>query len=52
MVGNDAVEDGAAEEAGIRTFLITDHLENGREEELRLPHGSFTEVRSWLGLRC
>lgn len=50
MVGNDAVEDTAAEAAGIRTFLITDCLENAPEGELSVPHGSWNELRNWLGL--
>ena len=50
LVGNDAVEDAAALKTGMEVFLITDCLENGREEELSVPHGSFPEVRRWLGL--
>jgi FMN phosphatase YigB (HAD superfamily) len=50
MIGNDAVEDAAAAETGMQVFLITDCLENGTEDALTVPHGSFADARSWLGL--
>ena len=50
MIGNDAVEDTAALACGMQVFLITDCLENGRPEELTVPHGGFAEVRKWLGI--
>jgi HAD superfamily hydrolase (TIGR01549 family) len=42
MVGNDAVEDGAAAKLGIATYLITDCLLNQKNISLdSIPHGSF-----------
>ena len=50
LVGNDAVEDAAAAETGMQVFLITDCLENGTEDALTVPQGSFADARTWLGL--
>jgi FMN phosphatase YigB (HAD superfamily) len=50
LIGNDAVEDTAAMQAGIRVFLITDCLENGTEDSLTVPNGGFEDARRWLGL--
>lgn len=50
LIGNDAKEDVAAETVGIRTFLLTDCLENGKEEELTVAHGGFKALREWLNL--
>ncbi len=51
MVGNDAIEDMAAREAGTEVFLLTDCLLNkdGRDIE-QYPHGSVKELRAYLGL--
>jgi FMN phosphatase YigB (HAD superfamily) len=50
LIGNDAVEDVAAAETGMQVFLITDCLENGTEDALTVPHGSFADARTWLVL--
>jgi len=42
MVGNDAVEDCAAEQLGMKVFLLTDCLINKENADLsRYPHGDF-----------
>jgi len=49
MVGNDALEDMAAETLGIKTFLLTDCLINRKEQPLdRWPRGGFDELSVWL----
>ena len=49
MVGNDAVEDTAAAEAGMRVFLVTDCLLNpGGKDISAWPHGDFDALRAWL----
>lgn len=49
MVGNDAVEDMAAREAGMAVFLLTDCLINREGRELgQYPNGSFPELMDFL----
>ena len=49
MVGNDAVEDIAAQEAGIRVFLLTDCLINKNNQDIsQYPHGSFPELMDYI----
>ncbi len=51
MVGNDAVEDVAAEKLGIKFFLLTDCLINKKGEDIsRLPNGGFSELRKFFGI--
>lgn len=50
MVGNDATEDLAAAEAGLRVFLLTDCLINREGKDLAAyPHGGFPELLAYLG---
>lgn len=49
MVGNDVIEDLAAEKAGIKTFLITDCLINKENKDISAcPHGDFDALRDYL----
>lgn len=49
MVGNDAREDTAAEEVGMRVFLLTDCLINSDGRDLsRYPRGGFAELEAFL----
>lgn len=49
MVGNDAVEDTAAQEVGIKVFLLTDCLINKKDEDIsKYPNGSFTELIAYI----
>jgi len=51
MVGNDAREDTAAMQVGIDVYLITHSLLNRDNMDLsRIPHGSFADLQTWLGL--
>ncbi|MCR5268268.1 MAG: HAD family hydrolase [Lachnospiraceae bacterium] len=50
MVGNDAHEDLAAEEAGISVFLLTDCLINAKQVDITgRPQGSFREMMEYIG---
>ena len=49
MVGNDAVEDLAAEKIGIETYLLTDCLINSENRELSgVKQGSFEDLTEYL----
>lgn len=49
MVGNDAVEDAAAEKLGMRVFLLTDCLINKNNRDLSAyPQGSFPELMEYI----
>ncbi len=49
MVGNDAHEDLAAQEAGIPVFLLTDCLINTKNKDISgYPHGSFDEMVAFI----
>ncbi|MCD7755379.1 MAG: HAD family hydrolase [Firmicutes bacterium] len=49
MVGNDVTEDGAAEQAGIRVFLLTDCLINSQGADISArPHGSFRQLMEYV----
>ena len=49
MVGNDAVEDVAAEQAGLEVFLLTDCLLNGDRVDLSSrPSGNFARLKAFL----
>ena len=48
MIGNDAVEDIAAEYAGIEVFLIPDCLEHPEELRPDMRKGSFRDAEAWL----
>lgn len=49
MVGNDAVEDMAAEKLGMRVFLLTDCLINRDGRDLSdYPQGSFPELMAYI----
>ena len=49
MVGNDAVEDGAAAELGIPVFLLTDCLINKNNQDIsRWANGSFPELMNFI----
>lgn len=51
MVGNDATEDGAAEQAGIPVFLLTDCLIAPESADLsHFPQGGFPELNAYLKL--
>lgn len=50
MVGNDATEDLAAEQAGLRVFLVTDCLINREGRDLaNCPCGGFSRLLALLG---
>ena len=52
MVGNDAVEDLAAQKVGIPVFLLTPCLINPKERDLGdTPHGDFAELKKELTRR-
>ncbi|MBR2861185.1 MAG: HAD family hydrolase [Clostridia bacterium] len=49
MVGNDASDDLAAEQAGIKTFILTDCLINtGKVDLTCVPCGSFIQLQQFL----
>lgn len=49
MVGNDAKEDTAAEELGIRVFLLTDCLINKEGKDISAyPQGGFDELMAYI----
>ena len=49
MVGNDAVEDIAAEEAGLQIFLLTDCLINKTGIDIsQYPHGDFDALLNYI----
>ena len=49
MVGNDAHEDVAAQEAGLEVFLLTDCLINSKNADLSaIPQGDFAALQAWL----
>ena len=49
MVGNDTSEDLAAQQVGIRVFLITDCLINRDNKDIsHIPHGSFPELMNYI----
>lgn len=49
MVGNDAREDVAAEQTGMRVFLLTDCLLNPDGREISsIPHGGFAQLDRYL----
>ena len=51
MVGNDAIEDVAAQKLGIKVFLLTDCLINKNGADLSgIPHGSFKELSDFFAL--
>lgn len=51
MVGNDAEEDCAAEDAGIDVFLLTDCLINGKDKDISgYPRGGFEDLMKYLKL--
>ena len=49
MVGNDATEDMAAQEAGMSVFLITDCLINRENKDISVyPNGSFEQLMEYV----
>ena len=49
MVGNDTVEDTAAETLGIRVFLLTDCLINKDDRDISAyPHGTFDDLLDYI----
>ena len=51
MVGNDAIEDVAAEKLGIKVFLLTDCLINKDGRDIsNIPCGGFSELRKFFGI--
>lgn len=49
MVGNDATEDLAAAETGMKVFILTDCLINKHEKDLsQIPHGGFSALWEYL----
>ena len=50
MVGNDVVEDGAAQRLGIPVFFLTPCLINTQGKDISaIPHGGFDELAAYLG---
>lgn len=53
MVGNDAVEDIAALEAGMKVFLLTDCIVNKKNADISAyPNGGFPELKRFLNDAC
>ena len=49
MVGNDTLDDMAAEKAGIKVFLLTDNLLNREGKDItRYPRGGFKELCNYI----
>ena len=48
MVGNDALEDTAAEQLGIEVFLLTDCVIDRGADISRWPNGDFDALDAWL----
>ncbi len=49
MIGNDALEDAAAEEAGMKVFLLTDNLINKTDTDItRYPNGDVDALSGYL----
>ena len=49
MVGNDVVEDGAAQKLGIPVFFLTPCLINPQGKDISaIPHGGFDELAAYL----
>ncbi len=49
LVGNDADEDMAARELGMRVFLITDHMINRHNKDIsEFPHGNFNDLIEYI----
>jgi len=49
MIGNDATEDMAAEQVGMRVFLLTNLLINSRNVDISLyPRGGFPELLAYI----
>lgn len=53
MVGNDATEDMAAAETGMRVFLLTDCLLNKENKDISAwPHGGFPQLMDYMESLC
>ena len=53
MVGNDATEDMAAAETGMRVFLLTDCLLNRDNRDISVwPHGGFPQLMDYIKSQC
>lgn len=53
MVGNDATEDMAAAETGMRVFLLTDCLLNRENKDISTwPHGGFPQLMDYIVSQC
>ena len=53
MVGNDAPEDMAAAETGMRVFLLTDCLLNRDNRDISVwPHGGFPQLMDYIKSQC
>ena len=53
MVGNDAAEDMAAAETGMRVFLLTDCLLNRENKDISTwPHGGFPQLMDYIESQC
>lgn len=49
MIGNDAGDDAAAAELGMRVFILTDCLINEKNKDISaFPQGGFNELKSYL----
>ena len=49
MVGNDVVEDSAAQKLGIPVFFLTPCLINTQRKDISaIPHGGFDELSAYL----
>lgn len=49
MVGNDVEEDTAAQQLGMKVFLLTDTMENKHNLDYSaVPHGSYEELRAYI----
>ena len=55
MVGNDATEDLAAAQIGMRVFILTDCLINENNVDIsRIPHGNYEDLKKFIltGINC
>ncbi len=49
MIGNNMVEDMCALQLGIKTFLVTDFIEDGEGKDItQYTHGSLAKLKEWV----
>lgn len=48
MIGNDAIEDGAASVLGVPVFLLEDHLLNGEDSRFETKRGNLDDLKEFI----